>query len=217
MTVNQNSPELLREEILAKARKEAEKIVLLARQEAGAISANAEAEANRVRQEQLDETRTEAERQSELILATVLVETGRLRSARVEELLGSLYEEVCQKLEAREGFDYRQTVVSLASEAINRMAGDTFIVKISGTDNVLLGNDMTRDIAGLVGRPVTITLAEGNDMTGGGVIVEDGDGRQAWDNRLLKRLERLWPEIRRQIAIEAAFVPKISASGGDTP
>ena len=54
-------------------------------------------------------------RQSELILATVSVETGRLRAARVEALLESVHEEARQRLLAREGFEYRETVIALAA------------------------------------------------------------------------------------------------------
>jgi len=216
MTMNQNSTEVLREEILAAARREGEEIVSRARQDAEVFLTSAVAEADRIRQEQLDQARAEAARQSELILATVTVETGRLRAARVEALLESVYEEACQRLVAREGFEYLETVIGLASHAISQMAGVGFVVKLSEADQTILGDGLAEEIAHRVGRPVSITISYELGITGGGVIVEDTEARQVWDNRLVKRLERLWPELRRQVAVEATFVPK-TGSGGDGP
>jgi vacuolar-type H+-ATPase subunit E/Vma4 len=205
--MDQNSTEVLREEILADARREGEEIVIRARRDAEVILTGAVAEAERVRQEQLDRARAEAARQSALILATVTVETGRLRAARVEALLESVYEEACRRLLAREGFEYRETVVGLASHAISQMAGVGFVVKFSEADRTILGDDLAGEIAHRVGRPVSIAVLHEPGITEGGVIVEDVEARQVWDNRLAKRLERLWPELRRQIAVEASFVP----------
>ena len=216
MTMNQNSTEVLREEILAAARREGEEIVSRARQDAEVFLTSAVAEADRIRQEQLDQARAEAARQSELILATVTVETGRLRAARVEALLESVYEEACQRLVAREGFEYLETVIGLASHAISQMAGVGFVVKLSEADQTILGDGLAEEIAHRVGRPVSITISYEPGITESGVIVEDTEARQVWDNRLVKRLERLWPELRRQVAVEATFVPK-TGSGGDGP
>jgi vacuolar-type H+-ATPase subunit E/Vma4 len=216
MTMDQNSTEVLREEILADARREGEEIVSCARRDAEVFLTGAVAEADRVRQERLDHARAEAARQSALILATVPVETGRLRAARVEALLESVYEDACQRLLAREGFEYRETVIGLASHAISQMAGVGFVVKLSEADRTILGDGLAEEIAHRVGRPVSITISYEPGITGGGVILEDTEARQVWDNRFVKRLERLWPELRRQVAVEASFVPK-TGSGGDGP
>jgi len=207
MTTNQNNTEILREEILLDARKEGEEIVLRARQDAEGFLSRAAAEADQARQELLDQARIEAARRSELILATVSVETGRLRGARVEALLDSVYKEACRRLMAGEGFDYRQTVIALASHAISQMAGATFVAKVSEEDHAILGDGLADEIAHSVGRPVSIIISQEPGITGGGVVVEDAEARQVWDNRLAKRLERLWPELRRQIAVQANFVP----------
>ncbi len=213
---DQSSTEKLREEILADAGREAEKVAMRAKQDAEAILANAATEADRLRNERLKEANEEAVRQSELILATVPVEIDRLRAARVEALLANIYDEAAEQLLAREGFEYRETLIVLAANAIRQMEGDAFVVKLSGTDQAALGDGLAGEISGRVGRPVKITIANAPDISEGGVIVEDGEARQVWDNRLLKRLERLWPELRRQIAAQANFVQK-TGSGGNNP
>jgi V/A-type H+/Na+-transporting ATPase subunit E len=213
MTTNENSTEKMRGEILADAQRESEEIIIRAKQDAEIIVTNATAEADRLRQERLDQARVEASRRSGLILDTISVETGRLRAARVEALLDSVHEEARRRLAAREGFEYRETVIALASYAIHRMAGAEFVVKLSEADQTILGDGLAEEIAHRVGRAVSVTILQVEDVTGDGVVIEDGEARQVWDNRLLKRMERLWPELRRQIAVEASFVPKTGPGG----
>jgi vacuolar-type H+-ATPase subunit E/Vma4 len=213
MTTNESSTEKLREEILVEARREGEDVILRARQDAEAFLAGAAAEAEQARRERLDQARQEAARRTELILATVPVETGRLRAARTEALLESIHEAARQRLLARDGFDYRETIIALASYAINRMAGVDFVVKLSEAEPAVLSDGLAEEIKLRVGRPVNITVSLEQEITGDGVVVEDGGPRQVWDNRLAKRLERLWPEMRRHIAVEATFVPKIGSEG----
>jgi vacuolar-type H+-ATPase subunit E/Vma4 len=214
MTTNQVSAEKMREEIFADARREGEKIVLRARQDAETSMTAATAEADRLRREHLDRARIDASRRSELILAAIAVETGRLRAARIEALLQSVCEEARRRLQDREGFDYQQTVINLAVDAIKRMAGDAFVLRLSEAEQSVLGDGLVGEIAGRVGRSVSIAALYEEENKGGGVVVEDAETRQVWDNHLLKRLERLWPELRRRIAGEASFAPK-AASGGE--
>ena len=214
-TPNQNSPEVLRAEILAEARRESEQILLRARQEAEALLAKAAAEADKFREERLAQARAEAARRKELILATVPVEAGRLRSARVETLLESVHEEVRRRLQARAGFDYRETVIRLAAEAMQQMQGSAFVVKLSAADRAALGDGMAEAISRRVGRsPLQITMANDATLTEVGAIIQDNEGRQVWDNRLLARLERLWPELRREIAVQASLVAESKPAGG---
>jgi vacuolar-type H+-ATPase subunit E/Vma4 len=216
MTTNENSTEKIRGEILADAQREGEEIIVRARRNAEVIVTNATEEADRIRQERLDQAQVEASRRSGLILDTISVETGRLRAARIEALLESVNEEARQRLAAREGFEYRETIIALASYAINRMAGAEFVVKLSKAEQTIPDDGLAEEITRRVGRPVNITVSHVEDVTGDGVVIEDAEARQVWDNRLLKKLERLWPELRQQIAVEASFVPK-TVSGGDGP
>jgi vacuolar-type H+-ATPase subunit E/Vma4 len=215
MTTSENSTEKMREEILAGARREGEEIILCARQDAELSLTGAAAEADKLYRERLDQARVEAFRKSELILATVSVETARLRGARVEALLESVCEEARRRLQAREGFDYHETVITLAADAIKQMAGDTFVLRLSQTEQTILGDGLAAEITPRIGRPLSINVLYREEIGGGGVVVEDAEVRQVWDNHLLKRLERLWPELRRRIAAEASFVPK-EQSGGDS-
>jgi len=218
MATNEESAGVLREEIIAEGRKQSEGILERARQQADDILATATAEADKVREEQLERGRTEAARRRELILATVPVEAGRLRVARVESLLESVNEEARGWLLAHDGFKYREAVVTLAALAASHMEGVAFVVRVSEADQALLGDGLAEEVTRRIGRSsLDLTVTYEPEITArSGVIVEDAEGRQMWDNRLLKRLERMWPEMRRQIAVETSFVPR-SESGGRRP
>jgi vacuolar-type H+-ATPase subunit E/Vma4 len=211
---NQNAPNILREEILADARREGDEILGNTRQGAEALIAKAAAEADKLRQERLDQARAEAARRKESILATVPVEAGRLRAARVEELLESVHDEVRRRLTARDGFNYRESLAALAAEAIKQMHGSAFIVKLSAADRAAFGDELAQEIACRVGQSLNLTVSNDAALKESGPIIEDVEGRQMWDNRLLARLERLWPELRRQIAVESALVTENMPAGG---
>jgi vacuolar-type H+-ATPase subunit E/Vma4 len=213
MTTNEEATDKLCEEILADARMESEKIIFRAKQDAEAFLTNAAAEADHLRRERLDQARAEATRRRTLILAQVPVEANRTRAARIEALLESVYEEARKRLLAREGFEYREAVIDLASHAIQQMAGAVFVIKLSDTEKSLIGDNLADEIARRVGRPVRISLSYEQDSAGGGVVVQDAETHQLWDNRFLKKLDRLWPELRRQIALQATFVAEMESKG----
>jgi len=213
-TPSQNAPEILREEILADARRQSDDIIHRAQQESEALLAKATVEAGELRKERLDQARAEAARRKELILATVPVEAGRLRAARVEELLESVHEEVRRRLTTRDGFDYRESVAALAAEAIKQMHGSAFIVKLSAADRAAFGDELAREIAHRAGRSLSLTISNDAALKESGAIIADAEGRQLWDNQLLTRLERLWPELRRQIAVQTALVTESKPAGG---
>jgi vacuolar-type H+-ATPase subunit E/Vma4 len=211
---NQNSPDILCAEILADAKRESEEILQRAKTEAEAILAAALAEAEKIRHERRKQAQVEAARRKELILATVAVETGRLRSARVETLLESVREEIRRRLLAR-NFDARKTSIALATKAVRRMPGNDFVLKISAADHAAFGDGLAGEIAQHVARSsLNLAISADATVTDGGVIIQTADGFQFWDNRLLTRLDRLWPELRTQIATRASLVGENNSTGG---
>ena len=151
-TPDQNSPDILCAEILAEARREREDILRHAQAEAAAILAAAQAEAEKIRHEQQAQARTEAARRKEMILATVAVETGRLRSARVEALLESVHAEIRRRL-LEKNTGAREALVALAAEAICRMPATQFVLKVSAADQAAFGTGLAQEIAQRAGHP----------------------------------------------------------------
>ena len=234
--------EALRGAILAEAASERDRILNNARREAEAIVAKAKAEAEKARSERLDSARAEAARLRELIPAAVALEAGRLRSARIGEVLESIREEAVRRLRSdgsasldnsfaeprpfeapgeshgakKDGSDPErgETLSRLAAAAVSRMAGDHFVIKLSPADRPA-GKALAGKVARRAARPAAgLTIAEDPALAAGDVIVQDGEGRQVWDNSPLSRLERLWPEMRRRLAVSSGLVPAGFPAGG---
>jgi vacuolar-type H+-ATPase subunit E/Vma4 len=224
-----DSQQVLREEILAEARRQSERILKHGRDDAEETVAKARAAAAKEHQDLLQAAKAEAVRRRELALATVPVEAGRRRAARIEEILQSIREEARRRLLARVGFDYREVLTVLAAEAIGRMDGHRFVLELASADRQAFGDAWVQEVgrrvaamratsaqaaslmaaaAGPESERVSLEVrlaAEPADIQGG-VRIRDVEGRQVWDNSLGARLERLWSAMRRQIAVETSLV-----------
>jgi len=209
-----SSPAILSGEILAEAERECDELLRRARQEAESLLASAKVAAEKIRQETVDTARAEAARRGELVLATVPVEARRRRSARVEAILEGIHEEARRQLRTH-NFDHYEVVVTLAAEAIGHMPGTGYVLKMSAADYAAFGGKVAGEIARRTGCPsVNVTASADPAMTDGGVIVQDAEGTQIWDNRLHSRLERLWPELRREIFVRSSLAEKGGLAGG---
>jgi vacuolar-type H+-ATPase subunit E/Vma4 len=216
MTDN-NSSAVLCDEISADARRLAEEILACARRDAEALLGREGSAAIAARLKRLEEARSEGARRRDLTLAAVFVETRRLHLARIEEILESMRVAAEMQFTARNGFDFRQSVINLAGEAVRAMDGDEFIVHLAEKTRTMLGETLAAEIAAKAGRPgVKIDLAWDPDTRGDGPIVTDAAGKQVWDNRYSARLMRLWPEIRRAIAAEMFPAGPEGPEGGAT-
>jgi V/A-type H+-transporting ATPase subunit E len=188
-----------------------------AEREAQALIDKATADSQQEQQSKLAEAKARAVRSRALILATLPVDIGRMRSIRVERELLTLRDQVGQALEDRAGFDYEQTLVHLAAEALTRMEGDDFVLELSARDLATTGQTLRAAVQKQVGRPnITLTVSSEPADIANGVIIRDRVGRQVWDNSLQARLNRLWPELRNQLAEALGLVNDAADSGGQS-
>lgn len=216
MAENQQQPQdVLREEILADARKQADRALQRARKEANEIAVKASTELETWRATQLETAQTEAQRRTHTILASLPVETGRMRDNRIEALLQSIRDEASQQLDSRTGFDYQQTLVHLSAEALRGMSGTRFSITLAEADRSLLGDAEIEAIKRLANCPdKELEIISDPDHRDAGFIMRDLTGEELWDNRLTQRLERLWPAMRREIGARAGWV---EVDQGETP
>ena len=211
------SHEVLRDEILADAQRQAARAIRKAEREAKAVLDKATSESQEERSSKLATAQAEADRKRTLIFATVPVEIGRMHAAHVEKELLSFRDKVRDKLLARKGFDYGETLVTLAAEALARMEGDTFVLELSEQDRKTFGAELADIVPDLAGRPdVTVTVDNQPAQIESGVIVRDPQGRQIWNNSLEARLERMWPLLRSQIAEHMGLQANTEPSGGQS-
>ncbi len=208
MTEEGGDPQqVLTEEILADARRQAERLRRRAERDAKHTVEEAEREAKADRSERIEKARAEADRRRRLTLASVSVEKGRLRAARIEEALDGVREAARERLLAREGYDYREMLARLAAEPVRHMEGQAFVLELAEADRDAFGPDLAAAVRRRAGRDgLQVTLADEPAPIAGGVIVRDAEGRQRWDNSLAARLERLWPALRRRVAEETGLI-----------
>lgn len=199
--VEKKPDSVLRDEILADARRQASRLTRKAEREAQALLDKATAESEEERRAKLAAARAKADHHRDMALATVPVEFGRMRSARVEQELSKLRDRVRRELDNGGTGNDEQTLANLAAEALARMEGDTFVLELSPQDLSARRGTLPAAAARRAGRPdLAVTVStEPADITGG-VIVRDPAGRQVWDNSLQARLDRMWPLLRSQIA-----------------
>lgn len=196
-------PEDLEREILADARKESAALLAAAGAEAAGIMAAAQARASGGKNAALEAARAEGARRREMLLASVPSEAAGLRAARMEGLLAAVKGRTRALLAAEAS---GTALASLAAEAAAGIGGDSFVFSAApGSGLQGLAAEIGR-MAGL--GPVELRFEEDPEMTGG-VIARSADGRRRWDNSLDGRLERIWPELRREIAAELAGGGKV--------
>lgn len=211
------SHEVLRDEILADAQRQATRLIRKAEREAKAVVDKATRESQQERDSKLAAAQAEADRKRMLALATVPVEIGRMRAARIEKQLLALRDQARARLRARQGFDYAATLERLAAEAVAQMEGDTFILELCEQDQKRFAARLTEVAVKRAQRPqATVTVDDDPAPITGGVIVRDPPSRQVWDNSLEARLDRLWPLLRSQIATRLGFQANTQSSGGQT-
>jgi len=209
-----SSQEVLRDEILADARRQAERAIRKAERDGQAAIDKAKDEVDQERNEKLAAARQLAERKRMLALATVPVEIGRMRAADVEQTLGTLREQARGRLAARQGFDYGRTLAALAADAISRMAGDAFVLGLSAADHKAYGETLVEQVQASAPRPdLSLTVDPQPAGISDGVLVRDPDGRQVWDNSLTARLDRIWPLLRSQLAEHLGLGAATESSG----
>ena len=197
---DQDDGEALCREIVARARRSADELVAQARRDADTSLADAVAAAEADARRQLEETGAEATRRRERERAATHAEQRRLRYTHIESILEHIRAGILRHLKARTGYDYREALVALAAEAISRMSGTDYVIRLSPGDLAEAGDTLMREILAKTGRPgIRVTLAGDAAITEGGLIISDIAGTREWDNRLAVRLERLWPALRRQL------------------
>ncbi len=216
MTTSGKNPEdILRREILADARRQAERLLRKARNDAEELAAAAAKSLADERAKVQREVNDEAARRAGLILTKVPVEVARIRAARTEVVLDSVRDSVRARLEAENLTPSR--LFTLVSDAVRLVDADC-IVSLSQSDRALLDQnpDWRRSISEDCGHEVDVAdepLPEGAM----GPCVTARDGSRLCDNRLVVRLERMWPALRCEIAEKLGFSNEMRFSVPEEP
>lgn len=211
---NLRSHDVLRDEILADAQRQATRLTRKAERDAQAIVDKAKADSEQERAARLSAAEAAAEHQRRLTMATLPVEIGRLRALRLERELTALGEQIQARLLARQGYAYDESLVTLATEAIAHMEGNHFVLALARDDLLSWGSTLPAAVRQRVGRSeITVTVDAEPAPIIAGVLVRDAEGRQYWDNSLDARLRRMWPVLRSKIAEQLGLHGRMELSG----
>jgi len=157
VTAGNANPQVLQEEVLADARRRAEETVRKARHEAEAILAKARADADADRRSRLAAAEAEAARRRDVALAAIPIQVGRRRLECIEAALAAVHDEALRRLDAREGFDYREAVTRLAAQAVAAMDAARFVLDLSDADRQAFGDGWLDEVRRCAGRERTTT------------------------------------------------------------
>ena len=198
--------------ILGAARREAEALVVQAREKARTLAAQADGEARRLRNSRLAAARAEAERREAALEAAAKVESRRQQAVWLEALLRGIRDDARTQLH-QPGAPRTDAFVRLAAEALARMEGNRFVLRVPRAEwagvQGSVGEAIVRAAAAV--RPgLELQLLADAGASEGEWILQDAEGHQMWRLGLDARLTRLWPELRSEVARRAGWLSQES-------
>jgi len=195
---------VLADEILADARRQAERKLASARRTAERVAKSADSQARVIMDKAVKAAEETLERRTRMILADV-PHQEQVRIIRIkEQVIDRLFSESLAALRSREGYDVMSVLVRLGSDAISCLPGDRFVLRAAPRDVAALGGELAERTAAEVrktqNRDVTVDVVPSDDLQEGGVVVETADGGQIVDNSFATRMRRARGRLRRRIA-----------------
>ncbi len=189
--------EELKSKILEDAEKEAEEILREAEEEAEKILAKAEEEAERIRREILERAEREAEVRARRIIAQARLEVKQKEAQVKERYIQMAVERAKEKIEEMRGSkEYLEFLYENALTAVRAIDADEVVVRAPEEDVTYL-EELLPDIRTETEKDVE--LGDPIDATAG-VVAESADGKEAFDNTVDARLERMRPRIVKEVS-----------------
>jgi vacuolar-type H+-ATPase subunit E/Vma4 len=208
----------LTREILSDAEKRADRARRKAERDAAAIRRDAEREVAHARSRAVEAAREAIAHSEEIAGARIEQEMARLRLIAQEAVIDAVRdgaEAYLRELASRD--EHRAVISELALDAIGKMSGHRFELVLRGTDRERWGEGVAAEVATAAGnrfrRAVQVRLAEDTIEAAGGLVVRGADGHEVADQTFETRLERLWPQIRSEIA---EMLPHIAGPQGES-
>lgn len=222
---HQDVEKILIEEILADARRKAERTVSRAEREGEKLVEGAAKDAETLREHVLHETQERIGRERRVSLSSLRLEERMRRLKTQGELIEEVFAQALGRLKGEQRDrragetgkippltsspapkDPATVVRRLAVEAVLAMSPDAsgFVLHLTERDLESMKNTLPDEVAAAVrqesGREVHVTTAPTARPIEGGVIVETEDGRERVDNSFVTRLSRMKEELRFDIA-----------------
>ena len=200
-------PTKLEERILEDGRKKAEPVKRRAQRKADKIVQEAKEEAEERREQMRSEAEEEAELEMQRTLARAELEAENVRRQAREAVLQEARRIAREKLQQLAGSeDHLDSIALLAIQSLQAMRGEQFEVVLPEQEKEKRGEEIldavTERADEELDRSVNIRLADETLSGTGGLLLRRSDGVEICDQTFDARLQRLWPQIRTEIADE---------------
>lgn len=203
--VMENQEERLRQEILADARKKAERIAAKAAAERDQALQQSQQEREQKRQSRLEEVRQEAARQARSIQNSIGMEVRRRWLNKREEAINEFFQAVLIQAGECTGQRRQDSLCFLAEEALRALSTGAYRVECASADAALVTEKwlFERAIAvlGEKGRGCAFSVCPRQELSGG-LSFQSRDGALSFDNTYRNRLNDLREALRRMLAEE---------------
>lgn len=195
---------VLIDEILADARRRADRTVKRAEREGRKLIDRVVKEAQAVRDRVVERGQTGLDRERHVFDSTIVLEERMRRLNAQGRLLDEVFQEAMTQLAERHGTNYKTLVKDLVVEAVLAMTGDDFVLHLGKADLTSvkrgLRTEVTAAVREMSARTVRLTIADVPAHIQAGVVVASADGTQRFDNSFAARLERASDALRFEVA-----------------
>ncbi len=196
--------QVLSDEILADARRRADRVVKRAEREAKKATDRVVKDAEDVRARMLSVVDGRIAQQRHVFESGIALEE-RMRRLKVQgRLIDEVLEEGLDRLTRRDGLDYEKVLRNLAVEAAIGMKADKLVMKLGKEDWKSMKDMLPGAVASIVkektGCEVTIVPDEVSPSIEAGVVMTVEDGSEEFDNSFAGRMRRMKDELRFEVA-----------------
>jgi vacuolar-type H+-ATPase subunit E/Vma4 len=197
MSPEQSDIQALKSTIMEEAREEAGQILADAQAQAESIQQQAQAQADAEREAILQRAREETKALREHTAAAAQLEAQTLILKRREQLLERAFADARRELASvPQWLDYEQIAHRLVREAVENLGADEALVRADEGTRRVLGDEVLADL----GRELGVRMRIGEPLTQStGIVLETPDGHRRYDNTLETRLARMRDALRSPV------------------
>jgi vacuolar-type H+-ATPase subunit E/Vma4 len=200
-TVSRGGEDEIIGKILSDGQTRAKRILDGAERTAESERRKAEAEADKVRKETMDQVARKAETVRSKEVAGAHIEAKRILLRAREDAISRVFETIREELKKVHDDEsrYRDALV-------RAIGGSGVTVALCEEDRALSGADLAAEIEAKLAREgsgdIKIHIVIDPGVVGGGCVARSGDSRVIFDNTFPRRLERMKPSLRSIIVNE---------------
>ncbi len=200
-----DAAQTLADQILADARKQAEPILTRARREAEDILRRARDDAEGEQTRTVERAEQDAAGEALRIRARTELEMANIRRRAAEDILVRARQQALEALRRQARDDgYRKQLVRLGLAALREMSGERFELLMRQEDKDAHAQHVARRLAeraaAELGRRAEIEVADETVNAIGGLVLRSADGHEVCDQTFRARLDRLWEQLREDVA-----------------